>query len=834
MAEKILQVSSQQANGQRSVILVTRPKTQAGLFADDLAGRGYEAFVEPMSIIEPLDFHVPDLGYYQGLIFTSANALEIYAQAHKDRSLPVYVVGRQTQEMAYEHGFKKVYSARGNAANLADYIKGHVPDMKCPLLHVRSTHVAYPLKEALQNTGYNVGQLIVYDAPMVEAFSDEGCAFLENGRVQAVTFFSRRTAENFLKLIEGAGLTEVLAGIKALCLSKSVLQCVRPELWQGAYVADKPERQGMMDLVARYCVKGPEKLQTDKDDVERQGMSKSENRPIENAAEVIERFGGIRPMAKKIDVAVTTIQGWKKRDVIPAARRQIILEAAMAYDVDLSDILPDAPPANENNKGEPAERKAARDDAIVLEQKLVSDLQAESSDGEAEEGKLTMTTERRSVLAASAAMQGNMAQKEKHVLSRHSWLIIVIILGVTIGVAALLWPQKIDNNGRPDRLSALEARMQETEGEMAAVKDRQSFFGTLIPDNLDEQLASLQDQAGRAKQQLGQAVEKVQEVSADVLAENAGTLSERAEKLENHLQEMTGSPVLAGMLEKLQEMQTDTEGKNQLDQAMEELSGIIGGLEGQLGAGSGLFESTLDSARGQSEALGQTFENVPATDLKAAAMLLAMTQFRSSLNRDNAAFGNDFNVLMGLVGEEDTELRSALERLAPHAQSGVLTPSGLSNEFRSLAGEAVVASLQGEDVSLGERAKARINQVLQVEKDGELISGTETQAKLAAADQLLQEGNLEEAIATVETLDGPAGLYMAEWLDKANVTLMTEKLKGMLTQSVNTHAYGKALGITAGGVIPGSSKLIRNEETGINILRRNTLPKASDISNPFE
>ncbi|MCB1721178.1 MAG: hypothetical protein KDI11_05430, partial [Alphaproteobacteria bacterium] len=104
MVEKILQVSNQQASDQRSMILVTRPEVQAGIFADDLLGRGYEAFVESMSIIEPLDFHVPDLGCYQGLIFTSANALDIYSNTHKDRSLPVYVVGRQTQETAYERG----------------------------------------------------------------------------------------------------------------------------------------------------------------------------------------------------------------------------------------------------------------------------------------------------------------------------------------------------------------------------------------------------------------------------------------------------------------------------------------------------------------------------------------------------------------------------------------------------------------------------------------------------------------------------------------------------------------------------------------------------------
>lgn len=568
-------------------------------------------------------------------------------------------------------------------------------------------------------------------------------------------------------------------------------------------------------------------------------MSKSESKPIENASEVIERFGGIRPMAKKIGVAVTTIQGWKKRDVIPAARRQAILDAAVTYNVDLSDIFPDAPPANENDQADPAvvlddERDVAPGESDVSggddSQESADECAEESADEQIAaqateiEAKLAADKRCESVLGAPDDLQHRMDNVEKHVLSRHSWLIIVILLGVAIGVVALLWPQKITNNGHQDRLSALEERTRLIEGEMADVQDQQSFFGALLPENLDEQLASLQEQAGQAKEKLDQAVVKAQEVSADVMAEDGSTLTERAQKLETHLQDMTGSPVLVGMLEKIQAMQGNAEAQTQVNRAMEELSVIVGALGGQMGAGSDMFATTLDSAREQSEALGQTFEDVPATDLKAAAMLLAMTQFRSSLNRDNAAFDTDFNVLMGLVGEEDIELRGALEKLAPHAKDGVLTPSGLTNEFKTLAGDAVVASLQGEDVSLGERARARMNEVLQVEKDGELISGTQTQATLAKADALLENGDLEEAVAVVQTLDGPAAAQMAPWLEQANVTLMAQKLKSLLTMNVSAAVHGAAGGITAGGVVPGTSTLIQNEETGINILVPDRLP----------
>ncbi len=45
-------------------------------------------------------------------------------------------------------------------------------------------------------------------------------------------------------------------------------------------------------------------------------------------AQIIDRFGGIRPMATKLAVPVTTVQGWKKRGIVPQARHADILAAA--------------------------------------------------------------------------------------------------------------------------------------------------------------------------------------------------------------------------------------------------------------------------------------------------------------------------------------------------------------------------------------------------------------------------------------------------------------------------------------------------------------------------
>jgi hypothetical protein len=56
------------------------------------------------------------------------------------------------------------------------------------------------------------------------------------------------------------------------------------------------------------------------------------------AESVIDRFGGIRPMATKLAVPVTTVQGWKKRGIIPQLRHADILAAAARENITINPV----------------------------------------------------------------------------------------------------------------------------------------------------------------------------------------------------------------------------------------------------------------------------------------------------------------------------------------------------------------------------------------------------------------------------------------------------------------------------------------------------------------
>ena len=297
----------------------------------------------------------------------------------------------------------------------------------------------------------------------------------------------------------------------------------------------------------------------------------------------------------------------------------------------------------------------------------------------------------------------------------------------------------------------------------------------LVPAELNQRISQLQQQAETA--------------GAQAVAATAELFGPSIDQFRTQINTLAASPMFAGILDRFASLESSADGQEKINAAWTRLTDNIAGTTGFEGANTELT-GTIENAREQDPALGEVLAGVPSEDVKAAAMLFGMTQVRSMLNRDNATFTKDLQTLKNLAGNEDPELNDAIERLVPQAQNGILSPNGLTNEFRGLAGEIVSASLTGEEISFTDRARARFNNLVQVEKNGELVSGTPTQATVNTAQQQLEQGDLMGAISSVQSLNGSAAIAAQPWLQKANVTLLAQQLKNSLTRSINMRAYG--------------------------------------------
>lgn len=815
------------AVSKKGIVLITRPREAAEKTAQAVREQGWEPLIAPVITLRFLPVILPVLSRYAGLVFTSAHGVEGFVRLSANRTIPAYVVGPGTAEAARKAGFADVREGPGTARLLQEELARDKALTDKALLHLSGDPVAVEIRLPQAQ----VDRLVIYKAE-AEAELPFLCRdHLEKGDVKVALFYSPRSALLFSGLLEKHGLRQAAASIKALCLADSVVKSLQDLPWRDIRLASSPDGEGM--LAALDDIK-PDDIASDDNASRRPQSSKTgktmsdsamttensdsnEQGALTNAEQIIERFGGIRPMASKMAVPVTTVQGWKKRNVIPENRRADVLRAASVNNINLSDLV-DKAVANENvtSFGGAVDRAARTTDesANARHREAVTA-------GAASVPPVSRT--RAPVDEVSEDMIfGRLKNVERRAVQKSALVSVVLVAAAAGFTAFLLWPtqQQVADHGR--RLGALEDQVK-------TVRDEQSS----VPSQLAQTYASLQDQARVLQDQVANASREVGAIAGGIAGPDGGTLSQRLSSLERQVGQLRDMPALVSMVEKFKTLQQTPEGQQQMSGSVADLNALVQGLQGH----DENLDGALAHAQQEDDALGRTLEGVSPYDLKAAALLLGLAQFRSSLNR-SAPFAEDLALLQSLTGDQDPELNAAIERLAPQAEKGVLTPQGLSEQLKGLTGDIVVSSLKGEDVTLKEKAMARLNEVLQVQKDGQLVTGTDTQARIARAQTMLDAGDVQGALNELNALEGPAAETAAPVIDQAKVTLLAQQVQQMLTGRV-LGSIGGADGVTAGGGASlrrvlgeleaiGGSHVVGSEGSGFVILP--SAPKAPQLS----
>lgn len=473
---------------------------------------------------------------------------------------------------------------------------------------------------------------------------------------------------------------------------------------------------------------------------------------IKNAGEIIERFGGIRPMAGKMNVPVTTVQGWKKRDAIPLNRYQDILSAARAHQIDLSDVMTLTAPANQNKIEDTA--LPASDEPRVIHVRSSS------------------PSYNRDEYKTHAELMAQIKSGNEQAVKASVWITTGLILLALGGVGFLMWPaaQKVER--QESQIAALTQDVKDT-------NLRASFFKNLMPEDMEQKLNEMQNQARNLQATVTEISQNAEDLKQTLLSSDSGPLAERLAKLETQVVALTGSAELGDIISRVRTLEQTVQGQGQLGDAIKEIQGIVDSMDGRVND----VEQKLGQAQSDQTALGQTIEGVSPDDIKAAAMLVVFSQLRDSVNRQ-VPFSDDLVLLQKLAGEDNPELQSALTRLAPQAEGGVLTSQGLSREFKTLAGDIAFASLKGEDISVMDQVKTRFSSMLSVQKDGQPVGGTDEQKTVQKAQQMLDAGDVQGAIAELQTLEGASADAAAPFIAKAQQTVLTEDVQAMIYETI--------------------------------------------------
>ncbi len=145
-----------------------------------------------MTEIVPSSNTVPLPADTGGLVFTSRNAVRIFAASNARRDLTAWCVGNRTADTAHAAGFERVQNAQGDVIALVALIAS--ASVSGGLVYLRASDVSADLAGLLAARGVSLHSQVIYRAEPGDPAPDDITALLRAGSIGTVAVWSRRAA----------------------------------------------------------------------------------------------------------------------------------------------------------------------------------------------------------------------------------------------------------------------------------------------------------------------------------------------------------------------------------------------------------------------------------------------------------------------------------------------------------------------------------------------------------------------------------------------------------------------------------------------------------------
>ena len=234
-------------------ILVTRPPGDAEALAALLRSRGHHPVLSPAMEIRLLPGADIPLAGVQAILATSANGIRALSPRTRERTLPVFAVGPQTAAAAQGAHFANVIEGGGDAAALALTVADSLDPAAGTLLHAAGRERTGELARRLEAAGFLLRVEVLYVAVPVARLSPAAADALRAGEIDAVLFFSPRSARLLIDQVTAAQLAEHCRAITAFCISRTTAEAAAALPFAAVQIASAPNQDAMLALLSSPC-----------------------------------------------------------------------------------------------------------------------------------------------------------------------------------------------------------------------------------------------------------------------------------------------------------------------------------------------------------------------------------------------------------------------------------------------------------------------------------------------------------------------------------------------------------------------------------------------------
>ena len=227
-------------------ILLTRPLEDSYEMILKFQSLGHLVSHLPLISIDGLKYENIDYVDFNGIIFTSANAIKFLDSKNINKKINCFCVGTTTEKKARSVGFQNIFAADGNVNNLKELILQNFNSSDGKLLYVSGEIISNDLDQMLISEGYNVKRIVNYKANPVEKFDNKFIEKLKLNMPEITYVYSQNSAISFLNLIKNYQLENLFKNTNLMCIGEKTSAVLNEIKWKKIFLFNPGEEEFLL------------------------------------------------------------------------------------------------------------------------------------------------------------------------------------------------------------------------------------------------------------------------------------------------------------------------------------------------------------------------------------------------------------------------------------------------------------------------------------------------------------------------------------------------------------------------------------------------------------
>ncbi|WP_435150875.1 uroporphyrinogen-III synthase [Candidatus Pelagibacter bacterium nBUS_44] len=227
-------------------ILLTRPLEDCSEMILKFKSLGHQVSHLPLLSIDKINYDQIDFSNYEGIIFTSANAVKFLNLKQIDKKIFCFCVGNATEKKARDSGFQNVITAEGNVNNLKELVLQNFNQKHGGLIYVSGELVSTDLDQQLIKEGYKIDRVINYKTTHNQKFDEKFVTDLKLNIPDMVYIYSQNSAQSFLNFIKINQSENLWMNTNLMCIGEKTSSILNEIKWKKIFLFNSGEEEFLL------------------------------------------------------------------------------------------------------------------------------------------------------------------------------------------------------------------------------------------------------------------------------------------------------------------------------------------------------------------------------------------------------------------------------------------------------------------------------------------------------------------------------------------------------------------------------------------------------------